>query len=334
MSASMPRAAGSRRKRDLAWAVVVGCVAASVWIPEVALAALAAAVWPLAQASRSVRGTSLGGALAWGWVLVALGSAGQFVALLEPIDGGRPWCGHLTYLMVIAALASQISILNARTPGAGAWALLTALLFVVFMIPWLQAPTLARHAGGLERLRLDAPWSIFYGLLVLAAVTNHLPTRYGPAALLTGGAYVLEFLGLTHHEWTPVRLGHLWSVVTTLLAGAVVAAGAVESVDDDDGAPRYSLDRVWQWFRDRWGVVWALRVRDRFNRGAEVGRASFRLGWNGLESTSDAPLELDPAADAEATALLIGLLRRFARPERIARGAEVAEAIPPRHDKS
>ncbi len=322
------------RSRELGWDLVIACVAASIWTPAGALLLLAAAVWPLLRATRSVGGTSLGGALAWGWVLVALGTAGQLIALAEPVAGGRPWCGHLTYLMVIAALASQISILNARSPGAGAWALLTAVLFVVFMIPWLQAPGLARHAGGLERLRLDAPWSIFYGLLVLAAVTNHLPTRFGPASLMTAAAYIVAFLALTRRDFAPERLAHAWSLTASLLAGAVVGAGLCARNVATAGAPGCGLDRVWQWFRDRWGVVWALRVRERFNRALETSGRPWRLGWNGLEPlATGARLEIDPDSDAEATALLLGLLRRFARPDRIAVGAEVADASPSGHDK-
>ena len=71
------------------------------------------------------------------------------------------------------------------------------LLVLVFLIPWLEG------RGGWDRLRLDSPWTLFYGLLVLAGVTNYLPTRYGPAAAWLGLALVVEYLGLTRTGWPP-----------------------------------------------------------------------------------------------------------------------------------
>ena len=50
-----------------------------------------------------------------------------------------------------------ISVLNARTPGGGAWAILMALLVLVFLIPWLEGAGLRRAPIGLGRLRLDQP---------------------------------------------------------------------------------------------------------------------------------------------------------------------------------
>src|SRR5207245_6824908 len=109
----------------------------------------------------------------------------------EPTGTGRPLAGHLTYLAVLATLAALVSVLNARTPGGGAWAILMGLLVLVFLIPWLEGPGLVRDARGLGRLRLDAPWTLFYALLVLAGVTNYLPTRYGPTAAWLAAGFAL-----------------------------------------------------------------------------------------------------------------------------------------------
>src|SRR5258707_9825179 len=151
-------------------------IGAPGWAPPAVALALVTASWPLAMAWRASRGTELRSAVIWGGVAVVLGVAAQGSAWLEPLESGRPGAGHLTYLSVLATLAALISVLNARSPGGGAWALLMGLLIVVFLIPWLEGPGLVRDPNGLGRLRLDAPWSIFYGLLVLAGVTNYLPT--------------------------------------------------------------------------------------------------------------------------------------------------------------
>ena len=54
----------------------------------------------------------------------------QVVALSEPLESGRPWTARVTYLMVLSILAGLISVLGARNPGGGAWAIL--------MVSWLS----------------------------------------------------------------------------------------------------------------------------------------------------------------------------------------------------
>ena len=83
-------------------------------------------------------GTTLRGALVWAAVAIAMGMLAQVVALSEPLESGRPWTARVTYLMVLSILAGLISVLGARNPGGGAWAILMVLLVVVFLIPWLE----------------------------------------------------------------------------------------------------------------------------------------------------------------------------------------------------
>jgi hypothetical protein len=73
---------------------------------------------------------------------------------------------------------------------------------------------------------------------------------------------------------------------------------------------RSGLDAAWTWFRDHWGVVWALRVQERFNQSAEAQGWPIRLGWYGVS-----PESADVPDAAEAT--FKSLLRRFAEPGRI-----------------
>jgi len=192
-----------------------------------------------------------------------------------------------------------------------------ALLVLVFLIPWLEGPGLARKAQGLGRLRLDAPWSLFYVLVAAAGVTNFLPTRYGPAAAWLAVGFVLEYVALTRNGVRMQAGARLWPVVPWTLAVAIWTArrraGRVGS-----GLSR--LDATWLWFRDHWGVVWALRVQERFNRTAESLGWSLRLGWYGAVPVSGAAGEVPDAAEAT----LQGLLRRFALPGRIREAVSAA----------
>lgn len=296
-----------------------GCalVGAPGWAPGLELVGLAAAVGPWLEAWRAARGTALRPAVFWAGLAIGLGLLSLGTAWVEPPATGRPLTGHLVYLSVLCTCSALISVLNARTPGGVAWALLMALLVVVFLIPWLEGPGMARKAQGLNRLRLDAPWSVFYVLVVIAGITNYLPTRYGPAAAWLGLGLACEYVALTRSE---VRLSHgarLWPVFPWTLAVAVWTARGLAGRRTP---ARSGLEATWLWFRDHWGVVWALRVQERFNRTAELLRWPIRLGWYGVVP---APGQVGDGSEATrvpeaAEPTLRGLLRRFAREERIA----------------
>jgi hypothetical protein len=279
------------------------------YAPAFVAAALAGAYGPLASAWAGARGTELRAAVVWAAAAIALGIIAELAAWPEGPATGRPAAGHLTYLAVLAALAALISILGARTPGASAWALLMGLLVLVLLIPWLEAPTLLHKATGLGRLRLYAPWSLFYALLVAAGVTNYLPTRYGPAAVVLAAGFGVEYLGLARSDWPLERRALVWTAVPWFLALAAWIAGVQAR---RRGAARNALEATWLWFRDHWGVVWALRVQERFNRGAAAARWPLGLHWYGIVLVSP-----DSDVPAAAAATLKGLLRRFATPERL-----------------
>jgi hypothetical protein len=315
----MPRADAMRYGAGLLLIVGFGALlGAPGYAPAAVAVGLTTAFVPLTTAWRGARGTALRPAVIWGCVAVALGVAAQGLGALEPLEAGRPIAGHLTYLSELATLAALTSVLNARTPGSGAWAILMLLLVLVFLIPWLELPLLLRNSSGLARLRLDAPWSLFYGLLVLAGVTNYLPTRYGPAAVCLAAGFVLEYLGLARHDWSLTRRARIWSAVAWTLAAAIWIAESRSRSRGRAAVRSKGLEATWLWFRDAWGVVWALRVQERFNRAASSARWPVRLSWFGVvpvESVSES--SAPPESLESAIATLSGLLRRFATAERI-----------------
>jgi hypothetical protein len=311
-------------------------VAAPGYAPAALVPALIAMARPWREAWKATLGTALRPALVWAALAIAAAIAAQAVGWGEPIDGGRPGAGRLTYLSTLSTLAALVSVLNARAPGGRVWAGLMAILVLVFLIPWLEGPWRVRRAGGLTLLHLDAPWTIFYGLLVVVGVTNYLPTRFGAAACWLALGFLAEYLGLTRDDWPASRRADLWAWSSWALA--VSARSAWRGAGRDPSA-RTDLERLWFWFRDLWGVVWALRIQERFNRTAEIKRWPVRLGWFGLEPAADASAEAPAVADPpEAEAVFRGLIRRFAQPERIAevlrpppRAARLA-IRPARHD--
>jgi hypothetical protein len=275
--------------------------------------ALATSAWPWWAAWRATRHTALRPALIWAALAIVAAIVAQAIGWGEPIDGGRPGAGRLTYLSTLAILAALGSVLNARAPGGRVWAGLMAILVLVFLIPWLEGPWRMRRAGGLTLLHLDAPWTIFYVFLVVVGVTNYLPTRFfGAAGFVTLG-FALEYLGLTRDDWPAPRRALLWAYSSW---SATVAAWLAHEGGRQAPASGTRLERIWLWFRDFWGVVWALRMLERFNRTAELRGWAVRLGWFGLEPAAGSAITplVDPP---EAEAAFRGLIRRFARPDRI-----------------
>jgi hypothetical protein len=291
-------------------------MAALLWpaaAPIVVLLWLGSSIWVLGKAHTAARGTALGGAVLWMVGAVVIVIAGQVLALREPVATGRPWCGHATYLASLAAIAALISVFNARRPGARAWALLMGLLVVVLLIPWLEGAGLTVSSDSMRRLRLGSPWSLFFLTLSIAGVVNYLPTRYGTSALLAGLGLGLECAGLTWTDLDASWRGRIWSLVPLFFAASIWAgfssARQVRPAESD-------LERLWFWFRDHWGVVWSLRILERYNRSAEQAHLEARLGWGGAERRW-----ISGTVETQATSLLAGLLRRFADPERIGREA-------------
>ena len=302
-----------------AWiTLVAGGVSLLFWpgrAPAWVLFALLTTSRPLLQARRWARGTALGSVVAWTAIAVVLGALAQWRAIGVPTSTGRPAAGAWAYLSALATLAALISAFNARRPGGGAWAILMGMLVLVFCIPWLEGSGLAHRGAGWGPPRLDAPWSGFYALLIVAGATNYLPPRYGPSAAAV--ACSLAVAGFA--RGTP-------AVESTMAAAAPWAlALAIWLAEARSRAPTRGvtgLDRLWRWFRDHWGVVWALRVQERFNRAAEGGGWPVRLGWFGPERPGESTSSAIPPETPLATLSL--LLRRFADADRI-----VAEAGDP-----
>ena len=259
-------------------------------------------------------GRHLRGAVAWVMLAVGLGIAAQIGAWNDPPASGRVVAGYWAYLSVLATLAGLISVLNARTPGGGAWALLMALLVLVFLIPWLEAPGLARGAGGLARLRLGSPWTLFYVLLVAAGVTNYVPTRYGAAAAWLALGFTLEYAALTREGWSRGTRGLAWSAVPWTLAVAIwTARWRSRRVARGGGGAGGDVALVPRPLGSGLGAPGPGAVQP-------LGRGDEMAGPAGLARRRAGPrrrAEAAPGVPEGAEATLRGLLRRFADPARI-----------------
>jgi hypothetical protein len=239
--------------------------------------------YPIVQAWRANRTTTLRPALLWA------GAAWMaWVVLL--IRAGDPLAA---YFAVSLTACAGVAVLGARRPGLEAWNFVVAALLATLLIP---------IAGAL--LVWDAPgpsptsW-IFLGAVLLIGVLNYLPTRLAGGALLLGVASALVI-------W---RMGFSGSaepdgdVAILLLALAPWAAllGSLYEIATN------AVDREWQAFRDRFGLVWGERQREQFNNAARNAGWPLILGWNGIRRNGDGP----QPDETEVLSLLRAVLKRF-----------------------
>lgn len=287
------------------------------------VAAVASAYWPLSVARGALCGTTLGGAYRWallalaGWVVVAGAEAG----------GATAWTvGHLRYAAAALSVCPMMAVLGARQPGLAAWHFVVLVLFVVLLVPLLQA--LLRGRG--ERpLRADDVWTLLFAGVSLAGVVNYVATRLAPGACAIGVFLVAVVASAgpwdSVREWGTVRWG-------ARLAPLGVAAGTWLGwcnwrLRKRNLRPQ-SWNRVWLDYRERFGLIWSRRVQERFNASAEQLKWPVRLSWRGFVTAGEEDQTMEPAvsllvaSDPMQTALR-SLLRRFVSDEWLAARLEV-----------
>jgi hypothetical protein len=235
-------------------------------------------LYPLARAWSANGTTTLRPALVWttaallAWAVAALESVSPF------------W----PYLAMCLSGCAGVAVLGARRPGGGAWNFVVGGLLVVFLMP---------VATGLGTPRLEVAHLVFLGVTLGVVLVNHLPTRLGLAAPFLAVAFGLEMARL---GGLPVATASLYSGQALLALAPWVAWAAVRRV-----GPLSETNRLWVGFRDRYGFLWAQRIREQFNRSAAHSGQTVYLSWSGLRP---AGVRDDDAADT-----LRALLKRFSR---------------------
>jgi hypothetical protein len=244
---------------------------------EVALGFLTVTgLYPLSRAWLANTTTTLRPALSWAiasllaWTLAAL----------------NPSSTVRVYVALCLVGCAGVAVLGARRPGAGAWNFVVAGLLVVFLMP---------VASGLGALRLETAHLIFLTATLVVVLLNHLPTRPGAAVPLLAIPFGVELS----------RLAGVDFAAGVVFAGRLLLAVApwVGWWATRRSAPLAEADRLWVSFRDRYGFLWAERIREQFNRSAEHAGIATRLTWFGLNPA--------PAATEDLTGTLRSLLKRF-----------------------
>jgi hypothetical protein len=263
--------------------------------------------YPLMLAWRANRHTTLRHALGWGWA--------AWITWGLALTWSELWPGSPAVLVRYVALCltgcAAVAVLGARWPGVGAWHLVVLAQLGVLLLP---------VAEGLGELHLDPLRLVFLGATLAVGVLNYLPTRLAAAVVSLAIGCGIEVWLLHSTAEQASRLERITPISRCVLAGSPwLALFAVRT----GPTPLSQFDAIWIGFRDRFGLVWGLRVREQFNCAAGHAGWPVVLRWRGLRvkrgEKGDRPLaerETVPCfAAAEVVATLRALLKRFVRYE-------------------
>ena len=250
--------------------------------------------YPFYRAWRANKQTTLAHAVAW--ALLAWLAWGMAFLLGDPY---RPGMEGWRFGALCLTAAAGIAVLGARRPQAGAWNLVIVGLLAVMLLPMGESFVLKAPA-------MTWPRIVFLAGTLTVGVLNYLPTRMALAALWLAGSTALEGASLFCDGCaiapSALSVGHV-----SLLLLPWVALACWRQAPAKTGL---AVNRLWHGFRDRYGVFWAQRVREQYNRSAAHAGLPGYLYWRGWKAsrTNTGPPD-DQLASMEA--LLASLLQRF-----------------------
>ena len=149
----------------------------------------------------------------------------------------------------------MMAVLGAKRPQDRAWQLIVLSLLGVLSLPAIQ--DVVYHYG--QPVSLDPAWRWFVAVLLVVGLVNYLPTRYATSSVLVFAAQAVllaDFLPIS----PPAPDSHCAAVGLGLVA---VASGVALAGWSRRRSPTDAMHDLWLDFRDWYGVLWALRVRER-----------------------------------------------------------------------
>jgi hypothetical protein len=230
------------------------------------------------------------------WTIVAWCCWG--VVLVLAARSEREPNSTAVYFALSLTACAAAAVLGARWPHVRPWNFVVLGLLGVFLLPLAE-----QHVTGAPLLSGLPGWFVV-GILSIGVI-NYVPTRFTVAALAVGagcaGAIaLLMFQGTTFHGLTILFPSMLLVAPWAAYLGSPSRNRPVVS----------SFDALWLDFRDRYGLLWAQRIREQFNTSVQNAGLPVRLGWGGLRSSSS----VDPPDEklmSAATVTLVAVRKRF-----------------------
>lgn len=287
----------------------------NTWLALAAVAGLGSLFPVLLRMRQGFRGTALESAWFWAALVWIVWLSVTFLTI-EP--AGPHGSGDiLWYLAAVLALTPPIAVLGARRPTSRVWtAFVLVPLVLVFswpLVPLLRT-VLLQHEGSLA-FSLEEPLALGYVVVLVMGAGNYVGLRFSFPALLWMAGIMLVVLPLCPTTATWAFAADTGRSVGTLclVAAAWIADRQVARRASAPSGSNLSVDRLWQDFRDLFGIVWSRRVQERFNDEARRKGLGVQLGMNGLEDAAGKPLPtgFDPQALSAAETSLCWFLQKF-----------------------
>lgn len=275
-----------------------------------------AATLALARIFPRTRGTTL--AAPWWWSVASVATLLSVEAWLGAADA-EDWHTHVRYAAATSTFWPLMALLGAKRPQDRGWQFIVLSLGGVVLLPAGEG---LLYSPGTPFV-LPPAWSVFVVGLAGLGFFNGLPTRRWLATLFTAAGRVLLLAPAI--RWTSELTASVQDAPTWGL-GCIVAGWACDALIGPRCSAARDIDRVWLDFRDAFGLLWGLRVADRFNAAARQLQWGARLRWSGLDRESpdaeradaevrEAPRDLAPETAAAIRQNLEMLLRRFVSQE-------------------
>jgi hypothetical protein len=293
----------------------------------VACVAILSNVPAVLAARNRLRKTTLLGAWVWAafaltvWALTFL--ATEVLGWLSDGAADQAWLASAVLLV-----CPFVAVLGARRPGSRVWDLfIVAPLAVVLDLP---AVTAWNRDFSPAPMHLEIPMLAGYGLVLVMGTGNYLGTRFALPALLAAAAGLLVPVSTSSLHWLPESFPTR-AAATLLLSMAIWTAALAMRKNPRTGAPLkpspiprgegsvrapIPFDRLWNEFRDLYGIVWARRILDRVNEAALGENWPVRLhlpSFMPTDPSATVSLTADQSRQIEQT--LRWLLRRFVDPD-------------------
>jgi hypothetical protein len=293
-------------------------------VPIVGAVSLLCVVPVLRRLGRNVQGTTLGPA--WHWALAGV-VLWELAWLLSFSSIPNAYFDYLWYSVALLGLCPPITVLGAKRPGARVWAVFVVLpLLLVFAWPaavgWIDGfPP--------ERLTLETPMLLGYGLVLVMGYGNYLGTRHSLSALMI--ALSLGWL-VWHFAATPEAGERLRPLGPTLIFAMAAVLGVTATTQPTQAIS--GEDRLWRDFQEAFGIVWAKRIMDRINHTASQEIWSARLEMPGFVWNESVSAEERAHTLSRIHHALRWHLRRFVDPawieERVLQFPDISSEEEPR----
>ncbi len=257
----------------------------------------------IVRARSAVRETTL--TTAWGWAVLGACSWCVVAVASLAIDPAASAIGQLWYVAAVLTLCPWIAVLGARRPTVRVWNWFVVLPLVAVLL-WPVA--LCWMPRGPDRLILETPHRLGFGLALVMGLGNYLGTRFTLQAVTTALAVAMLFAAIDAHRAAPNSGAGFMAVGACSLFSAVLSAAAMGD-RRTNGATGWN--GLWRDFRNTFGIVWANRIAERVNSEAAKAGWSVRLQPSGFVSVSPGqPADFSRDA-AQVDHTLRWLLRRF-----------------------